>query len=207
MSESEQHLDELLKKGKLAWDEDRDAAAAELLSRYLMHRPADAFAWFVYGDALRVIGLAYEAERALLRAHDLAPTRWQCVLQLAMLKQEAGEHASAEAYFRELCEDADAMRQGYIWIMRGANLTHLNQLDDALTCHRRALAAAENASRDEALLNIGLILRAKGQYAEARDAFCQALAITPEYEEAQSALNSLTGIDEAVSLARRTPAL
>lgn len=206
MSELERRLDELLEKGKAAWNEHRDAAAAKLLSAYLVHRPQHAYAWFVYGDALRVIGLAQEAERALLQAHELAPDRWQCVVRLAMLKQHGGEHASAEAYFRQLCEDPEAAHRGYIWIMRGANLTHLGQLAEAMNCHRRALTASENGSRDEAFLNIGLILRAKGQYSEARDALREAIAITPDYQEAQSALDSLAGIDEAVSLARLTSA-
>lgn len=49
-------LDELLSQAKQAHEQEREAIVAELLGPYLERRPTDDYAWFLFGDSLRVIG-------------------------------------------------------------------------------------------------------------------------------------------------------
>ena len=62
------------------------------------------------------------------------------------------------------------------------NLPHAD-VQEAEACHRQALSCAHGA-KDEAFLNLGLILRASRRYREALEAANAALAIDPHYKAA-----------------------
>jgi tetratricopeptide (TPR) repeat protein len=197
----EEILDEIRKLAKKADKEDRQASVIELLHGYLKLRPSDGYMWYIFGDALRIIGLNDEAERALNTALELCPEKRGWILtRLARLQNSAGRYAEAENSYAQACTDPKFADVGWLWIMRGANLASATQLRAAEHCHRRALTFHdEHVDRDEAYLNLGYVLRAQGRYAEAADAFQNALEITPDDSEALEARASLVGIDEALA--------
>ncbi len=201
MPNREELLDEIRNVAIAAADDDRDPVAIELLHAYLQHRPGDAFMWYRFGDALRVIGLNHEAEHALNTALELEPKRRPFVLtRLGRIYADAGRRAEAEAAFAEACEFPENSGLGWLWIFRGANLAAATQLVAAEKCHRHALTFDDkNVDRDEAFLNLGYVLRAQGRYTEAAEAFKSALHITPDYKEATEALHSLEGLSEALA--------
>jgi tetratricopeptide (TPR) repeat protein len=204
MSELETHLDQLFYSATLAYDAAHFAAAAELLSPYLRHRPGDGYAWFVYGDALRAIGLVHEAERALLQSQELCPTQPWPRVRLGMLKEQQGHRESAELDFAGAAEDRDVARAGWFWVIRGTNLAAMGQFRAAESCHRTALRCPD-ADAGEAYLNLGYVLRAQGRYTEAEEAFEACLRASPGNAEAGDAIDSIAGVREAVSLAAATP--
>jgi tetratricopeptide (TPR) repeat protein len=198
-------LEELLRQAKAAHEQEREPLVAELLGPYLERRQDDDYAWFLFGDALRVMGLTDEAERALLKAVELSPgPDWVLQLTLAHLYKDAGNHVEAERWFELAAEDEAAAEQAWFWILRGSNLASHGQFKQAEKCFRQAIALGDD-NRDEALLNLGYCLRAQGRYLEARRQFRQALDLNPEYTLAEKAIHSLNGIEKAISLARQIP--
>jgi tetratricopeptide (TPR) repeat protein len=198
-------LDELLRQAKQAHEQEREAVVAELLGPYLERRPHEDYAWFLFGDALRVMGLTDEAERALLKAVELAPgPDWVLQLTLAHLYKDAGNPVEAERWFELAAEDENAAGQAWFWILRGSNLSSHGQFKQAEKCLRQAIALGDD-NRDEALLNLGYVLRAQGRYLEAKRLFRQALDLNPDYALADKALRSLEGVEKAISLARKVP--
>jgi tetratricopeptide (TPR) repeat protein len=183
-------------------------ATAELLSAYIRQRPAHAFGWYILGDAQRILGVTFEAERALCKGLELAPkkNRWIIEVSLATLYADSGSHERADAQFASALKDPDCASRGWVWILRGANLAKDNQLKAAEKCQRRATEMSGD-DRNEAYLNLGMVLRAQGRYSDAAAAFRQALAITPKYGEAVRELASLQGLDKASRLLRRLPNL
>jgi tetratricopeptide (TPR) repeat protein len=206
MPNQEELLDQIRATAIAAVNEDREAAAVELLHAYLKHRPGDGYMWFRFGNALRLIGLVHEAEHALLTALETAESKhsgW-ILRELALVQTHSGRLAEAEQSFAQACNDPEVAAHGATWILRGANLASATQLQAAEDCHRRALTFHdENVDRDEAYLNLGYVLRAQGRYAEAAEAFQHALEITPDYPLALEPRASLAGIDDAIAATRR----
>ncbi len=198
------HLDQLFYSATLAYDQDHFAATAELLSPYLQHRPGHGYAWFLYGDALRAMGLVHEAERALLRSQELCPNQPWPRVRLGMLKEQQGHRESAEQDFAAAAKDKDVRRAGWFWVIRGTNLASMGQFSQAEACHRKALRCAD-ADAGEAYLNLGYVLRAQGRYVEAVDAFESCLRASPDNADAGAAMGTLVGVREAATLAAATP--
>ena len=198
------HLDQLFYLATLAYDQDRFAAAAELLSPYVRHRPGHGYAWFVYGDALRVLGLFHEAERALVRSQELCPNQPWPRVRLGMVKEQLGHRDAAEADYAAVADRPDVAGAGWFWVVRGGNLAAMNQLAQAEACHRTALAC-DDVDRAEAYLNLGTVLRAAGRYAAAAEAFRQARESSVGSPAADVALAEMDGVEEAVRLAAATP--
>jgi len=195
-------LDELLSHAKSAHEQERECVVTELLGPYIKLRPQDSYAWFLFGDSLRVLGLYDEAERALLRAVEItASPDWVLQLTLAHLYKDCGNHVEAERWFELAALDPAASEQAWFWVLRGSNLSSHGQFKQAEKCFRQAIDQQDD-NRDEAHLNLGYALRAQGRYVEARRQFRHALEINPEYTLAQRALAGLEGIDKAVALAR-----
>jgi tetratricopeptide (TPR) repeat protein len=180
---------------------------AELLSVYLRHRPRHSFAWYLFGDSQRILGLNEEAERALNRAMELAPEKraWKVHANFARLYESLGRRSDAESHFAIAAADAEGGQIGWVWILRGSNLALQGMLREAEACHRTAILSAD-VDLDEAHFNLGLVLRAQGRYTEARKAFESALGITPDYIEAHDALCSVDGIENAMELLAKLPA-
>lgn len=205
MSDLETHLDQLFYLASLAYDADQFAATAELLSPYLRHRHSHGYAWFLYGDALRAMGLVHEAERALSRSQDLCPKQPWPRVRLGMIKEQQGHRESAERDFAAAARHKTVASASWFWVIRGTNLASLGQFAKAESCHRRALTCPD-ADAGEAYLNLGYVLRAQGRYGEAAEAFEACLRASPDHPEAGDAMGSIAGVREAVSLAAATPA-
>jgi tetratricopeptide (TPR) repeat protein len=204
LPELDTHLDQLFYSASLAYDQNRFAATAELLSPYLRHRPGHGYAWFLYGDALRAMGLVHEAERALVRAQDLCPKQPWPRVRLGMIKEQLGHRESAEVDFAAAAKSAEVARAGWFWVIRGTNLAAMGQFQQAEACHRKALRC-KDADAGEAYLNLGYVLRAQGRYMEAVDAFEACLRAAPGNADAGEAIDTLAGVREAARLAAATP--
>ena len=197
-------LVELRSEAKAASQEGREAAVIELLTPYLQWDADDGYAWYMLGDALRIVGRFAEAERALLKALELAPDagRPYALSRCAMLYKEVGRYSDAERYFSELAENTEWSRFGWFWILRGANLASLGDFQQASEYHRKA-TTLEDVDADEAWLNLGLVLRAQGKYPEAMNAIRKSIEIDPTSAAAKEALQSMDGVDNAIAAARR----
>ncbi len=198
------HLDHLFGSAKAAYDRDRFAAAAELLSPYLRHRPGHGFAWFLYGDALRVLGLVHEAERALVRSQELCPAQPWPRVRLGMVKEQLGHRDAAEQDYAAAAADAEVAAAGWFWVVRGGNLAALNQLGGAEACHRTALACGD-VDPAEAWFGLGYVLRAQGRYADAGAAFGRCPGDGPSAAEAADAIETMAGVGEAMAMSAATP--
>jgi len=195
-------LDELLRQAKMAHEQEREAVVAELLGPYLKQRSDDSYAWFLFGDSLRVMGLADEAERALLRAVELSESAdWVLQVTLAHLYRDNGKYVEPERWFELAAADESAAEQAWFWVLRGSNLSSHGQFKQAEKSFRQAIALQDD-NRDEAHLNLGFVLRSQGRYLEARKQFKQALDLHPEYFLAERALHSIEGIEKAKALAQ-----
>ena len=72
------------------------------------------------------------------------------------------------------------------WIFLGSVLARLGEHDEAKRCHRNAIDSATECA-DEAYCNLGLLLRAEGEYQAAIDCFTKAIELDPQYREAKLA--------------------
>lgn len=196
----ENTLATIRQNAKTAYNDDREAVAIELLAPYLHHNPDDSYAWYMYGDALRVVGRRIESEQALLRALELVPEskRAYVLCRLARLYDDMGRHTEAERYFLEVTSDPEWKDLGWLWIMRGTNLACLGEFRLAEKCHRKATELKE-VDVDEAWLNIGLVLRAQAKYADAANALRKCLELDPSCAIAEKSLKSMSGIETAIA--------
>jgi tetratricopeptide (TPR) repeat protein len=188
-----------------AKDADRDGrepVVVELLTPYLRHNPDDAYAWHMFGDALRVVGRFRESESALLRAFELAPDSKRVAVssRLAVLYNDMGRYADAERHYSDVAAHPEWKGLGWLWILRGANLARLGNYELAEECHCKA-TTLEDVHGDEAWLNLGLVLRAQGKYEDASSALRKSLELDSTCSAAEEALNSMEGIETAVSVA------
>jgi tetratricopeptide (TPR) repeat protein len=191
------HADLLLALAREAYAQSGPTArVAEWLSAYVESFPEDGLAWFQYGDSLRVLGRYHDAERALLRARDMAPEARRFVVdaRLGMLFSKSGARAEAEKWFRLATSDGDSA--GWMWCLRGANLLHMESIDAAKECLRTALGC-KDVDREEVLLNLGLAARAVGEYDEAARLANEALDVDPSYQPARELLDSVQGAEHA----------
>lgn len=203
MPPSDDELDEAFRLAKAAFDDDREAVALELFAAYVRWRPEHAIAWVHFGECLHVVGLVHEALSALENGLEGAPERhrWRVLAKMASAHEASGNREAAEACYVQALESEEATNTTWLWILRGGNLARMTQLTPAEACHRKA-ASLGGYEEDEAYLNLGLVLRAQGRYAEAADAFRRALDLSPDYPEASEALRSLDGIEDAIVTAK-----
>lgn len=194
-----ERIEELKQLAKAAYNEDRAAATVELLKCYLEHFPDDDWAWFIYGDSLRILGRKGAAVVALANAEKTcSPERkWTVQGRLGLLFHDAGDFSAAERWYARALEADEAQQASWIWIFRGANFAKQELLDEAKECHLKAISVNQND--EEAYLNLGMVSRAQGSYEEAINAAQTALAICPKYPDAEALLKSLDGAIEAVN--------
>lgn len=194
---------ELKRLAEHAYDDDRMVSVIELLERYLEYFPDDGKAWFLFGDAQRVIGRKGSAAVSLGNAESLCPAehRWSVQSHLGMLFQDTGDCSSAERWFGRALEADEAQQQSWLWILRGCNYAMQELLDEAESCHRRAIAV--NKQDEEAYLNLAMVCRAQGKYDQAKSAVETALALCPHYPSATQFLHSLEGAAESRQLVEK----
>ncbi len=107
-------------------------------------------------------------------------------MQIAVLLKDFQSPEDACPWFEIGCKYS-GIDSGWPWILRGSNLISLGEFETAITCFETALRG-DHALKDEAYFNLGLAYRASGTYEQAISCFKSALQITPDYEEALSAL-------------------
>ncbi|HBO44759.1 MAG TPA: hypothetical protein DD670_12685 [Planctomycetaceae bacterium] len=183
-----------------AYRNDCLAAAVELLRPYVVRRPEDGYAWFVYGDVLRRMGLSLEAIAAFGKAIEFAPDDSLADVHIQMGKtcNSIGEFAEAERHYAAATKHDPGFERGWLWIFRGCNLARSGEFARALSCYLKAVEIGYNVK--EAYLNIGYALRAQGNYDSAADAFRKAMSLTPDCKEAKEGLLSLEGVEKACSM-------
>jgi len=204
MTETEENqLDDIVKRAKSKYKDkgDRESHVVELLAPYLKVRSTHAYAWYMYGDCLRILGRNNEALQALKKALELTQPKDKGLIRLriGMLFSDSGSLAEAEQWYGQAMEDEECP-VGWTWIYRGTNFSKIGEFEKALECFQVSLQK-EDVDREESYLNIGYVFRAMGKYAEAIEAFQNALEIDPNYREAQTALEGLQGIQETQELA------
>lgn len=105
--------------------------------------------------------------------------------------RERGSHFVAERCYRRAVDAAPADATYHIFL--GALLAHAGRSEEAEAVHRRATGCKVGCI-DEAFLNLGLVLRPRERYAEARECFQRALALDPKYKEARRKLEDVESV-------------
>jgi len=152
---------------ELAAVQDGEAHLIVLLEQYVGRHPDDVVAVLAYGDALRVVGRHSEAEVLFKAAYESfkgPKVRAELSMSLAMATRTSAPIEAEQWFSRYLELKSDA--PGWAWVLRGANLAVLERFDEAIECYKTALKQSD-IDRDEALKNIALAYRAKGNYSEA----------------------------------------
>lgn len=196
-------LKELYQLAKIADKDDRTVAAFEILSVYLKRRPKHSHAWLVYGEVLRTLKRFREADCALLRALKFAPRdyRWTVQARIGLLRCAQGRFSEAETWYARACNTKEGKLHGWLWILRGSNLADLERFRSSERCLRLALTL-DDASYDEAYLNLAMVMRSQERYDEAIAALNQALQIDPRNKGTKTVLKSLEGYELAMKNAK-----
>lgn len=163
---------------------------------YAKHYPEDYFGWAVLGDALTDIGQYPEASVVLKNALRLAPENRAgtvCVL-MGHLYREKCDLARSELWYRRAIEKDGPNTLNLV--MLGGCLAKQGKFQEARQCHRKAIRMATNPI-DEALFNLGLVLRAESRYRQAADCFRRAIEIDPKFAPAKRALKD---VEKALAL-------
>lgn len=166
------------------------AAAAAMARDFVAKHPDCGPAWLALGKALTALADYAGARRAIDRAIALCPADKLFVPFTAMGEAcwASGNAAGAVLWHQRAVEAApdDAGPR----ILLGGVLAAAGDLAEAEAAFRAAVACPEG-HRDEAYLNLGLVLRAQGRLDEARGAVLAAMATDPDYAPATKVLRDL----------------
>jgi tetratricopeptide (TPR) repeat protein len=182
----EQQLEKLI----AAFKEGLPALAIELSRKYLLKYPDDDVALLYFGMSLQSIARYEEARKVFEDAMCLFPDSklYLVYRQVGLLYQDRCNLSEAELWFKRAIENCPHVAGNYIYL--GAMLAKNGRLDEAEIYHRKAIACHDDCI-DEGFLNLGYVLRAKGEHVEAYECFRQALEIDKDYELAKNALADL----------------
>lgn len=163
------------------------AFTIELARRYLDKEPDDPRALSHLAAALRDVARYDEAyaiyERLLASfAPDAHPVVWR---QLGQLEEARSQLASAEGWYRRAIEARPLDATAYIFL--GSMLAKAGRLTEAEHWHRRATECVDGCL-DEAYLNLGFVLKARGEYLQALECFREAVRRDPDDPDAREAL-------------------
>ena len=113
---------------------------------------------------------------------------WIPLAEMGHLHRARGEYKAAVAWYRRAIDKMPDEASGHIYL--GGVLAKSGRLKEAETAHRAAIRCTQGC-RDEAYLNLGLVLRAQERYDEAATCFEQALKLDPKYVAARKALRDV----------------
>jgi protein O-GlcNAc transferase len=179
-----------------AFERDRPALTAELARLYLAEEPDDRSALLIYAEALTALA-RYElartaAERALALAAPGEPARRASALRvLGRIHEAQAALPEAERYYREAIAAEPDHASAYLYL--GGMLARRGRLDEAEPLHRRATECPDGAV-DEAVLNLGLVQRARGDYVAALASLREAVRRDPTDGTAQHALADVEAV-------------
>ncbi|MFO0553975.1 MAG: tetratricopeptide repeat protein [Polyangiaceae bacterium] len=170
------------------------ALSLELTRMYVHAYPDNVWGWAVLG--LRFGGLTrlVEARGALAIALRMAPrsVRGRLYWIVASFYDEISDLERAMFWLRRLvaiCPDTPS------WILKGCVHARLGEHAEAKRCHKNAIEA-NDGDVDEAYYNLGLLLRAEGDYTRARRCLEKALELDPHYGVAERALRDVAAAVE-----------
>ena len=178
---------------------DADAHVAELLGKYLRHRPEHGEAWVIYGESLRVMGRRLEAERALRMAIEYANDRekYPVYVKLGQLYSDS-RPLEAEKWYKEATQSSTAL-DASLWELRGDNLIKLQKFPQAIECFEKGLGMP-GVEKDVVYVKISLVQRVLAKYKEAAESLEKALAANPANERAKSLYDGIHDIDDTLSM-------
>ncbi len=157
---------------------------------FLRDHPECGPAWKILGSALIDLGRHAEAEGALKRAIALClPDKvWIPLAEMGHLHKARGEFWGAAAWYSQAIKSVPDEAGGHMGL--GGILAKFGRLQEAEAAHRAATGCSKGR-RDEAYLNLGLVLRSQQRYEEAASCLEQALKLDPKYAAARKALRDV----------------
>lgn len=183
-----ENVKKLVALAKIAETEGHDSTAYEIYKRVLSLAPERQSAIYRAALSLIEIGRLSDAEAHLTQLKwNAAPKPWLIELALGKLRSAQGRLVEGEKHFVKawkLNPDTTATA-----IFLADCLFKQEKFDEA-----KSVLLASNEAKgnpEELYLNLGLIERVKGNYSKARDYFLRALEITPDYSDAQKALDDV----------------
>lgn len=179
----------LVQYGRLLLNEGRPHEAVAILEDASRRRPDDGEIGLLLADALDRTGRFREAEdvlrRLLDRGTDAGIPREKIEERLARALFHEADYEGALGIYRSLEETPEVMDR------IAMSLHGLGRYDDALPWARKAAAAKPEWA--QALINLAVILAAKGELAEAASLLERALRLEPDNAAARINLERLRG--------------
>lgn len=165
----------------------REPALARVISEGILREYPDHAPTRILLAGILTDFAQHERARSLLEGIPPLPlsnARLDLVLTWGRLHAACGEMRAEEECLRE----ATSLHPGWTgtWIMLGACLARQGRFEEALAIHRHA--ATLEGDPDEALLNIGLVLRGLGRLDEAADVLRESLELDPDVASTARAL-------------------
>lgn len=187
--------DKILEIAKKAFNDDKIVLAIETLKPYLKKNPMHAFAWYLLGDSLRIIGRYNEAKVALFKALKLDDKGGIGPIQsvIAHLYDAIGNYPEALVWYEKLGKNKEYASFGWYWIVKGGCYSKLNKFKKAEKCFRKSLTL-NDVDIDEAYLNLGYVLRAQSKYKESLKMFKKVLTLDAKSQLAKEGIISLEGV-------------
>ena len=162
-----------------------------ILSRELTSKHRDYLPGLLYyANALVALGRYGEAREVLTKAmqHPRQDKMYSLFQQMGNMCEEMGDLGSSVQWFVKAIDLRPDDADGYIGA--GAILARQGRLEEAEQYHRKATVCAQGCI-DEAFLNLGFVLRAQEQFAEAQKCFEKALELDAGYDKARIGLNDV----------------
>lgn len=162
------------------------ARAEELTDRH----PECGPAWRLLGSALITMGRYPEAAAAIHRALALCPADmlWIPLCEMGHLHKANGGYEAAACWYRRAIDAAPDQAGARIYL--GGVLAKGGKLKEAEAVLRAATRCTEGC-RDEAYLNLGLVLRALDRLEEAEACLEMALELDAKYRQAKHAMRDV----------------
>jgi tetratricopeptide (TPR) repeat protein len=176
-----------------AFSRDLPALTIELGRLYLAEFPDDPIALTMTGQSYGAVARYEDAKALYERALTTSPPerRARVLSLIGDLHQAKAEIAAAESAYHDAIQESPNDASAFIYL--GGMLATLGRLDDAEVILRRATTCAEGCL-DEAYLNLGFVLRARGEYLRALDMFREALRIDPTDQAVQEAILDMESV-------------
>ena len=190
MKENEE-IEARWKRLRAAHKSDLPALTVARAREFLREYPDCGPAWKVLGEAL--VELARHCRggtsASSRRSHFARPTSSGFrSAEMGHLHRARGDYQAAAAWYRRAIDKMPDEASGHIYL--GGILARSGRLKEAEMAHRAAIRCTQGC-RDEAYLNLGLVLRAQERHDEAATCFEQALQLDPKYAAARKALRDV----------------
>lgn len=143
------HAPALLNKGATLFEMGRLEWSLKVFNDLVHRYPQEPRGWNNRGLALKAMGRAVEAMASFEKAHALDPTYEDPLINIALMREERGDLASAVEGWKDVLRLVDSRAD--IWAHLGTCLRAIGEKEDALTAMDRALElepSMENVRRE-----------------------------------------------------------